>query len=164
MLSGLMVGQIGGSAEGLSATAGGSGRLEHKGGCAPAPKHWRLRLPGNALIDFEVRLGLLEEIPVRHRRGSIVPGGWVSCAEAANDRTRMVRAGTQAEQDSAAQGRAGVISGGRGGSPMCVRIRSTGAASVMNAIRRMSAPQLGQVRGCDSNNRSLIPSGSMTQR
>jgi len=112
-----MVGQIGGSAEGLSATAGGSGRLEHKGGCAAAPKHWRLRLPGNALIESGFRLGLLEEIPVRHRRGSIVPGGWVSCAEAANDRTRMVRAGTQAEQDSAAQGRAGVISGGRGGSP-----------------------------------------------
>jgi len=33
-----------------------------------------------------------------------------------------------------------VIGGGRGGSPMWVSIRSTGAASVLNAIRRMSAP------------------------
>jgi len=72
----------------------------------------------------------------------------------------MVWAGTQAEQDSAAPGRAGVIGGGRGGSPMWVRICSTGTDSVMNAIRRMSALQLGQVSGIDSNSRA----SSMTQR
>jgi hypothetical protein len=39
-------------------------------------------------------------------------------------------------------------------------MRSTGAASVMNAMMRMSAPQLGQTSGRDSNNRA----SSMTQR
>jgi len=33
------------------------------------------RLPGDALIELEVGLGLAEEVPVRHRPGSILPGG-----------------------------------------------------------------------------------------
>jgi len=62
----------------------------------------RRRLPGDTLIEFELGLGLSEEVPVRRRLGRLVPGGWVSCDEAANDQTRMAWAGTQAEQDSAA--------------------------------------------------------------
>ena len=34
---------------GFERDCGGCGRLEHRGGCAPARRHWRLRLPGNAL-------------------------------------------------------------------------------------------------------------------
>ena len=56
--------------------------------------------------------------------------------------------------------RAGATLGGRDGSPMWVRIRSTGAASVIKATMRMSAPQLGQVSGRDSNSRA----SSMAQR
>jgi hypothetical protein len=56
--------------------------------------------------------------------------------------------------------RAGVIGGGRGGSPMWVRICSTDAASVINEMIRMSAPQLGQISGRDSNSRAR----SMAQR
>lgn len=37
---------------------------------------------------------------------------------------------------------------------MWVRICSTGAASVMNAMMRMPAPQLGQTSGSDSNSRA----------
>ena len=37
----------------------------------------RRQLPGNALIEFEVRLGLLKVIPAR--LGSIVPGGRPAC-------------------------------------------------------------------------------------
>jgi len=67
----------------------------------------------------------------------------------------MVWAGTQAEQDSAAPGRADVIGGGRGGLPMWVRIRSTGAASAMLRDQaHISAPQFGQVSGMDSNRRA----------
>jgi hypothetical protein len=49
--------------------------------------------------------------------------------------------------------RAGMIRGGRDGSPMWVRICSTGAASVMNAMMRMSAPQLGCVSHTKSSRR-----------
>ena len=35
----------------------------------------RRRLPGHALIELEVGLRLLEEVPVRHRLGCLVPGG-----------------------------------------------------------------------------------------
>jgi len=35
----------------------------------------RRRRPVDALIELEVRLGLLEEFPVRHRLGFVVPGG-----------------------------------------------------------------------------------------
>jgi len=120
----------------------------------------RRRRPSDALIKRDVGLGLAEEVPVMHRRGHIGPGGWVSCAEAANDQTRMVWAGPQAEQDSAAQGRAGAIGDGRGGSPIWARIRSTGAASVIKAMMRMSTPQLGQTSSSDSNSRA----NSMAQR
>ena len=34
------------------------------------------RLPGDALIELEVGLGLAEEVPVRHRFEITVPGGW----------------------------------------------------------------------------------------
>ncbi len=34
-----------------------------------------------------------------------------------------------------------------------------GAASMTNAMSRLSAPQLGQVSGSDSNSRDLLPSG-----
>ncbi|WP_213380611.1 hypothetical protein [Allochromatium tepidum] len=93
----------------------------------------RRRLPADALIEREVRLGLLEEVPVRHRLGRL------------------------AQADGL---RVGEIGGGRGGSPRWVRIRSTGVASVMKAMMRMSAPQLGQTSGSDSNSRA----GSMAQR
>jgi hypothetical protein len=58
----------------------------------------RPRRPGDTLIEFELELGLSDQAPVRRGLGRLVPGGWVSCAEAANDQTRMVWAGTQAEQ------------------------------------------------------------------
>jgi hypothetical protein len=64
----------------------------------------------------------------------------------------------------AAQGLAGVIGGGCGGSPRAKRMRSTGADSVMKAIRRMSAPQLGQTSGSDANSRACSDRRSMTQR
>ena len=35
----------------------------------------RRRLPGNALVKFDVGLGLDEEVPGRHRLRSILPGG-----------------------------------------------------------------------------------------
>ncbi len=41
-----------------------------------------------------------------------------------------------------------------------MRIRSMGVASVMKAMMRMSAPQLGQTSSRDSNSRA----SSMTQR
>ena len=56
--------------------------------------------------------------------------------------------------------RPGAIGVGRGDSPMWVRIRSTGAASVTKVMMRMSAPQLRQVTGMDSNSRA----SSMAQR
>jgi hypothetical protein len=37
---------------------------------------------------------------------------------------------------------------------MCMRIRATGAVSVMKATIHMSAPQWGQVSGRDSNRRA----------
>jgi hypothetical protein len=53
--------------------AGAAGRREIRGAGTLCGR--RRRLPGDALIELEVGLGLLEEIPVRHRLGSIVPGG-----------------------------------------------------------------------------------------
>ena len=47
---------------------------------------------------------------------------------------------------------------------MCLRIRSTGAASVMNAMLRIAAPPLGPVSGSDSNSRACSDQGSMAQR
>ena len=43
---------------------------------------------------------------------------------------------------------------GCAGSPIWVRTRSAGAASVTKAMLRMSAAQLGQVSGSDSNSRA----------
>ena len=40
------------------------------------------RLPSDALIKLEVGLRLLEELPVRHRLGSIAPGGRSVCRSA----------------------------------------------------------------------------------
>ena len=37
------------------------------------------RLPVDALIELEVGLRLLEEVPVRHRLGCLVPGGRCAC-------------------------------------------------------------------------------------
>jgi hypothetical protein len=48
----------------------------------------------------------------------------------------------------------GRAAGGRGGSPRAKRICSTGAASVMKAMMRRLAPQLGQTSGSDSNSRA----------
>jgi hypothetical protein len=126
--------------------------MEHRGGCASA--RGRRRLPGNALVELPVELGLADALPVGYRLRRILLDGWVSCGRGANEQTRMVWAGTQAEQECAAPGRFGAIGGGRGGSPMWVRIRSTGAASALKAIMRMSAPKLGQVGGIDSNSRA----------
>jgi len=134
------------------------GGREIRGGGTLCGRRWRL--PGDALVKLEAWARLGDDVPVRRRLGIIVPGGWVSCAEAANAQTRMVWAGTQAKQDSAAPGRAGAIGGGRDGSPIWVRIRATGATSVIKAMMRMSAPQLGQVSGRDSNSRA----SSMAQR
>ena len=67
----------------------------------------------------------------------------------------MVWAGTQAKQDCAAQGRAGAIRGGSAGLPMWVRIRRTGAVSVMKAMMRMSAPQRGQTSGRVRNRQAM---------
>jgi hypothetical protein len=39
---------------------------------------------------------------------------------------------------------------------MCVRMRSMGAASVMNAMMRMSAPQLGQTSGSGRANATRL--------
>jgi len=51
----------------------------------------RRGLPGDALIELEVGLGLLEKVRVRHRLGRLVPGGWLSCAEAGQRQHRLVR-------------------------------------------------------------------------
>ena len=79
-------------------------------------------LPGNALIELNLRCGLRQRVPVLERFKQVIPGG----------RTR-----------------AGAIRGGSGGSPMGRRMPSIGAASLMKASRRMSAPQLGQSDGSD---------------
>jgi hypothetical protein len=46
---------------------------------------------------------------------------------------------------------------------MWVRVRSTGAARVTSAMMRMSAPQLRQVSGRDSNSRVCSRQGSKAQ-
>ena len=46
---------------------------------------------------------------------------------------------------------------------MWVRVRSTGAARVTSAMMRMSAPQLRQVSGRDSNSRVCSHQGSKAQ-
>jgi hypothetical protein len=38
----------------------------------------RRRLPGDALIELDVGLGLFEEVPFRHQFRSIVPRGWTA--------------------------------------------------------------------------------------
>jgi len=67
----------------------------------------------------------------------------------------MAWAGTQAEQESAAQGRAGKIAGGRVGSPMCSRIARPEGVSMTKAMIFMSAPQYRQVSGTISNRRAM---------
>ena len=47
-------------------------------GCGGAISLSRRRLPRDALVEFELGYGLAEEAPVRHRLGSVVPGGWAS--------------------------------------------------------------------------------------
>jgi hypothetical protein len=44
--------------------------------------------------------------------------------------------------------------GGVAGSPLWLSIRATGAAGVMKATMRLSAPPLGQTSGRDSNRRA----------
>jgi hypothetical protein len=66
----------------------------------------RRRLPSDTLIELDVGLGLAEEVPVRHRLGSILPGGRPA---------------------------GGANGGGREGSPSWVKVRSMGAASMSNA-------------------------------
>ncbi len=46
------------------------------------------------------------------------------------------------------------MGGSSAGSPLWVRIRCTGAAAVMNATMRMSAPQFGQTCGRGANRRA----------
>ena len=53
---------------------GPSGQAAHRGGCSLACR--RKRLLGDALIKLDVGFGLAEEVPVQHRRGSILPRGW----------------------------------------------------------------------------------------
>lgn len=125
---------------GVAGGAGGAGRSNQR--CSVPPRDEtgsavsceKRRLRRDALIELEVGLGLLEEVVVRRRLGVHRPR----------------RGGP----------RAGAIGGGRGGSPMWVRMRSTGSALVMNEMMRMSAPQLGHTSGRDSNSRA----SSMTQR
>jgi len=63
--------------------------------------------------------------------------------------------GIGASSSSQAGGpRAGAIGGGSEGSPIGERIRYTGAASLRNAMMRISAPPLGQTSGSDSNRRA----------
>lgn len=57
----------------LERGSGGGGRTEQKGDCARG--RGRLRLPGNALMEFVVRVDLAEAIPVRNRLRCIVPAG-----------------------------------------------------------------------------------------
>lgn len=74
-LSGLTMEQACRVAERWNAIPGPpGGQAAHRGGCSLACR--RKWLPGNALIKREVGLGLGEEVPVRHRLGSVVPGGW----------------------------------------------------------------------------------------
>ena len=49
------------------------GYRRHEGGSTLSRR--RRRLPGDALIKLDVGLGLAEEVPVRHRLGSILSGG-----------------------------------------------------------------------------------------
>ena len=124
----------------------------------------RRRLAGGALIEREVGLGLLKEVPVRHRLGIIVPGGWVSCADS----------GERPNQDGS-----GWYPSGAGQSPQWAQRRGGRARSEVDAaahreprgsvrrarprrccaMRRLAAPQLGQTSGSDSNSRGLIPPG-----
>ena len=114
------------------------------------------RSPLNALVEFDLWFGLGEWIVAEIDRDRIVlPRRWVSCVGAANDQTRMVWAGAQAEQESAAPGRAEEITGGRAGSPMCSRIARTEGVSMTKAMIVMSAPQYRQVRGNCSNSRAM---------
>ncbi len=110
-----------------------SGRNERERGCrwraARVLVRHRLRrrrrgLPRDSLIELEFGFRLRDDVP--GSSASSHPGG----------------------------PRADEIGGGLAGSPMWVRMRSTGAASVMKATMRMSAPQLGQVSGMHSNNRA----------
>ena len=87
----------------------------------------RRRLPEETLVNLQTGVWLGEEVPVRGRLGRLLPVG------------RSTGRGD---------------GGGRGGSPLWVRIRSTGAASVTKAMMRLSAPQFGQVSGRDSNSRA----------
>jgi len=55
--------------------------------------------------------------------------------------------GSGAASSQAGGPRAGSIRSGRCGSPICLRMRLMGAVSLMKAMMRMSAPQLGQASG-----------------
>ena len=87
-----------------SENSGPSGQRGRRGGCTRSRR--RTRLPGDALILRDVGLGLSEQVPARHRLGSIGPGG------------RTADAGGGRECD---------------GSPMWLKMCSMGAASVLNA-------------------------------
>ena len=91
---------------------GRAGWREIRGGSPLCGRRWRL--PGGALIELEIGLGLGlgEEVPVQHRRGSILPRGWSA---------------------------GGAIGGGSVGSPRTTRIRWTGAVSVSNAAHVLTS-------------------------
>ena len=100
------------------------------------------RSPLNALVEFDLRFRLGEWIVAEIDRDRIVlPRRWVSCVGAANDQTRMVWAGAQAEQESAAPGRAEAITGGHVGSPMCLRIARTEGVS-MTSLERVGVLEM----------------------
>jgi len=72
--------------------------------------------------------------------GSSHAGGWAAM-EQRTPKPSLVWAGTQAEQDCAAPGRAGLIRGGSAGSPMWFGIRCTGALERPRWWRRRCAPR-----------------------
>jgi hypothetical protein len=52
---------------------GYSGQAGHRVGCTLSRR--RRRLPGQALVELEAGVQLGDKVPVRHRLGSIIPGG-----------------------------------------------------------------------------------------
>ena len=126
MLTGLASAAGGRFGERWDEHSGRGGQAQHRGGCTLSRS--RRRLPGTALIEFDVGLGLAEEVPIRHRLGSLLPGGWPA---GGRDRGRPWRLTDVVENPP---------DGGRR-RPRC-------------AMMRLSAPQFGQVSGSDSNSRA----------
>ena len=85
------------------------------------------RLPGDELIELELRCGLRQRVPVRERFEQIVPGGRSAGRSDSLWRERL----PQVRQDA-----------------------STGSAVVTKAIRRNSAPHCGHSSGKMANSRA----------